>query len=104
MAEPSNSNLSEIFDLDRKGLTKQLVDNMEHCLRERDAASEDLRQIVASAKEAQFSRRDIEAMKTIAKLRMKDQKGAAQEKLEALQRVGNAVGFDLFGWASAQEQ
>ncbi len=41
-------------------------------------------------------------MKTIAKLRLQDKKGAAQEKLEALDRVGKAVGFDLFDWAAAR--
>lgn len=95
--------LGEIFDLDRKGLTRQLVDNIESAMRDIENAREDMRQIVAGAKEAQFSRRDIWAMKEIAKLRLKDQKGSAQEKLEALERIGQAVGFDLFDWAAARD-
>jgi hypothetical protein len=39
-------------------------------------------------------------MKQIAKLRLDDKKAAAQEKLEALDRIGKAVAFDLFDWAA----
>lgn len=74
---------------------------MSEAMREADAAREDLKQIVADAKEAEFSKRDVEAMKKIAKLRKDDQKGRAQEQLDALRRVGTAVGFDLFEWADA---
>lgn len=95
--------LGEIFDLDRKGLTAQLVTNMEQCLRDAQSAREDLKQVIASAKEAQFSRKDIAAMRKIANLRMKDQLTEAREQLAALERVGQAVGFDLFRWADKQE-
>ena len=54
---------------------------------------------MAQAKEAQFSRRDVEAMKMIAKLRLDNKLGEAAEKLEALERVGQAVGCNLFAWA-----
>ena len=81
--------LHEVFDLDRKKLTKTTVDQMEQAMRDIDAARED-----------QFSKRDIEAMKKIAKLRKDDKKGAAREQLEALERIGGIVGFDLFDWAS----
>jgi len=40
--------------------------------------------------------------KKIAKLRLDDKKGAAQEQLEALERIGKAVGFDLFDWGRTQ--
>ena len=92
----------EMFDLDRKKLTKTIVDRMEHAMRERDAAADDLKQIVAECREATFKPRDIEAMKKIAKLRKDDKRGAAQEQLEALERIGGIVGFDLFDWAQAK--
>ena len=41
-------------------------------------------------------------MKKIARLRLKDQKGRAQEQLEALERIGKAVEFDLFDWAGVR--
>ncbi len=94
--------LHKMFDLDRTMLIKSMVDRMETCLREAAAARDDLKEVMSECKEAEFSRRDIEAMKTIAKLRLDDKKGAAQEKLEALERVGKAVGFDLFDWAQAR--
>lgn len=92
---------SKMFDLDRTTLTKSFVDRMETAMREADAARDDLKQIVAECREAEFGPRDVEAMKTIAKLRKDDKKGAAQEKLASLEKVGKAVGFDLFDWADA---
>lgn len=100
-AEPKRD-FAKMFDLDRTTLTKSMVDRMERCMREAEAATADLKEVVAECREAEFSKRDIEAMKTIAKLRLQDKKRAAQEKLEALERVGKAVGFDLFDWASAR--
>lgn len=99
--EQPKRDLVEIFDLDRKKLTRNMVDRMEQCMREADAARDDLKQVVADCREANFGPRDIEAMKKIAKLRKDDKKGTAKEQLEALERVGNAVGFDLFDWAAA---
>ncbi len=87
------------LDLDRTTTTKSFVDRMEECMRQQQAASDDLKEIISEAKAAEFSVRDVDAMKTIAKLRLKDQCGRAREKLEALNRVSKAVGFDLFDWA-----
>lgn len=102
--EQPKANLTEMFDLDRKKLTGKIVDQMEQAMRDVDAAREDLKQIIASAKEAAFSPRDVEAMKKIAKLRKDDKGGAAKEQLEALERIGGIVGFDLFGWADAKSE
>ena len=92
----------KMFDLDRTSLTKNMVDRMETCLRDVQTAQADLKAIVAAAREAEFSKRDVEAMRKIAKLRLDDKKGAAQEQLEALEKIGKAVGFDLFSWAAAE--
>ena len=92
--------LHKVFDLDRTTLIKSMVDRMEQCMREADAARDDLKQIVAECREAEFGPRDIDAMKTVAKLRKDDKKGAAQEKLAALEKIGKATGFDLFDWAT----
>lgn len=102
--EEPKRDLNAIFDLDRKKLTAKIVDQMEQAMRDVDAAREDLKQIVASAKEAAFSPRDVEAMKKIAKLRKDDKGGAAKEQLEALERIGGIVGFDLFGWAAQKAE
>ena len=41
-------------------------------------------------------------MKKIAKLRLDDKASEAREQLSALERIGRAVGFDLFDWAAAK--
>lgn len=102
--EQPKRDLTEVFDLDRKKLTRQIVDQMEQAMRDIDNAREDLKQIIASAKEASFGPRDVEAMKKIAKLRKDDKGGTAKEQLEALDRIGGIVGFDLFNWAAAKAE
>jgi uncharacterized protein (UPF0335 family) len=94
--------LNEVFDLDRKRLTRGMVDRMEQCMLEADAARDDLKQVLAECREAQFGPRDIEAMKKIAKLRKDDKGGAAKEQLAALERIAGIVGFDLFDWAESR--
>jgi hypothetical protein len=96
------NDLSDIFDLDRTQLISRMTANFESCMRDIQTAQDDLKELVASCKEAQLSPLEIGAMKRIASLRMKDQAGAAREKLEALSRVGKAVGLDLFDWADAK--
>ena len=98
------NDLSEIFDLDRKQLITRLTANIETCMRDIQSAQDDLKEIIASAREAQVSAREIAAMKQVAKLRMKDQLDEARGKLEALQRVSDAVGVDLFSWMDAEAQ
>jgi uncharacterized protein (UPF0335 family) len=93
---------AKMFDLDRTTLVKSMVDRMETCLREAASARDDLKEVLAECLQAEFPKRDIEAMKKIAKLRLDDKKGAAQEQLEALDRIGKAIGFDLFDWAAAR--
>lgn len=87
------------LDLNRSTVTKSFVDRLEECMRAQQTASDDLKGVIADAKEAEFSARDIEAMKKIAKLRLKDQQAVAKDQLEALNRISRAVGFDLFDWA-----
>jgi hypothetical protein len=94
--------LEEMFDVDRKRLIRQMVDNFEQALREIQSAQDDVKSYVVACREQQFSPRDIAAMKEIASLRLKDQGGAAKEKLEALNRIGKTVGYDLFDWADRQ--
>jgi uncharacterized protein (UPF0335 family) len=100
--EHPKRDFNAIFDLDRKKITRTFVDRMEQAMREADAARDDLKEVVAEAREANFGPRDIEAMKKIAKLRKDDKGGAAREQLESLKKIGGAVGFDLFDWAEAQ--
>lgn len=90
---------AKLFDLDRTQLIKSMVDRMEGCLREAEGARDDLKEIVAECAKAAFRKHDIAAMRKIAKLRLQDKRGDAAEQLEALERVGRAVGFDLFDWA-----
>lgn len=96
-AEPKRD-FGKMFDLDRSTLTKSFVDRMEECLRQQQVASDDLKQVCADAVEAEFGPNDIKAMKKIARIRLKDQRSDARDQLEALERIGRAVQFDLFDW------
>lgn len=100
-SEPTKRNWVKDLDLNRTTLTKSFVDRMESCMREAAVAQDNLKQVIAEAKEAEFGKRDVDAMKKIAKLRKDDNRGVAQEQLAALERIGKAVGFDLFDWADA---
>lgn len=100
--EPGKRDWTKTLDLDRTTITREFVNRMENCMRQAQDAQEDLKQVIADAKEAEFKPRDVEAMKKIARLRLKDQKGRAQEQLEALERIGKAVEFDLFDWAGVR--
>jgi len=98
-AEPD---LGKLFDLDRTSLTKEFVNRIEESMRQAEAARDDLKAVIAECAAAEFRKHDIAAMKKIAKLRLADKAADAREQLAALERVGRAVGFDLFDWA-AQE-
>ena len=97
-AEAPKKDWMQVLDLNRTTAIKSYVDRMERCLRDIDAAREDLKEVAREAKEAEFSPRMVKAMNKVAKLRKDDKKGAAQEELAALEAVGKAVGFDLFSW------
>lgn len=92
--------LGKMFDLDRSTLTKNMVDRMEACLRQAKVAGDDLKGVVAECVEAEFRKHDIEAMRKIAKLRLADKAADARDQLAALDRVGRAVGLNLFDWAA----
>jgi uncharacterized protein (UPF0335 family) len=91
---------AKMFDLDRSTLIKTLVDAMEQTYRDTDAARDSLKEIVSQCRAAEFPPRDIIAMKRIARLRKDDKGGEAREQLAALERIGHAVGYDLFDWAA----
>jgi hypothetical protein len=90
------------LDLNRTKLTQDMVDRFHDAMTRQQIAAEDIKVIALAALEAEFSKRDIGAMKTIAKLRLNDKSSEAREKLEALERIGQAVGMDLFDWGAAR--
>lgn len=93
---------TKTLDLNRTKLTCDMVDRFFDAMTRQQIAAEDIKVITLSAIEAEFSKRDIGAMKTIAKLKLKDQKSRAQEKLEALERISKIVQFDLFDFAAVR--
>lgn len=100
---PQKPDLSEMFDLNRDKAVSQLVEQFEDLYRQRDAASQDIKELAAQAKQEMFTPADIKAMQDIAKWR-KDGKGnAAAEKLAALRRVSRACKYDLFVWADQSD-
>src|SRR3546814_16206913 len=96
--ETPKRDLNEVFDLDRKKLTRKIVDQMEQAMRDIDAAREDLKAITASAKEASFGPRDVKTMQRIATLRTDDKGGAAKQEVAARTRTGEAARCRLFEW------
>lgn len=100
MSDQPAKDWTKDLDLNRTTITKSLVDRMEECMRVQEGAANDLKEVLADANEHEFSKRDIEAMKKLARLRLKDQIGRAREQLEALDRVGKAIALDLFDWSN----
>lgn len=100
--EEPRRDFARMFDLDRSTLIKNLVDEIEDRMRTIEIAQDDLKILAASAKEKEFSPRDIAAMKAVAKLRLKDKTGEAREKLESLDRISRAVGLPLFDYATVR--
>lgn len=100
--EPPRRDFERMFDLNRSSVIKGFVDEMEGRMRDIETAQGDLKAIVESAKEQEFNPNEIKAMKKIAKLRLKDQRGEASQELAALERVGKAVGFDVFDWSAVR--
>lgn len=98
---PEKPNLAEMFDLSRDKTVSKLVEQFEDLYRQRDAATQDIKELAAQAKEEMFSPVDIKAMQDIAKWRKDGKQNAAAEKLAALRRVSNAVKYDLFSWADS---
>lgn len=97
--QPGKADLNKVFDLDRKQLTRKMVDRYEEVLRQQESARSDMKLLTEECVEAQFKPRDIKAMKKIAQLRVKDQALQARGQLEALNRIGGIVGMDLFEWS-----
>jgi uncharacterized protein (UPF0335 family) len=88
-------------DLNRSTIARSLVDRMEECMRAQEDAAADLKAVLHDAAAQEFSKTDIQAMKRIARLRLKDQLGRAREQLAALSRISKAVQCGLFDWESA---
>ena len=102
MEEPNNPNrkqLADMFDLTGDKRIAEYVARFEDLYRQREAVNADLKETAADASEGMFTKRDIDAMKKIAKWRVDDKVGAAQELMTSLRRVAIAVKIDLFAWA-----
>lgn len=97
--EPKKFDLSEIFDINRHKAVASYVDRFEELLRQKDAVSNDIKELATDAKEQMFSPVEVKAMQDVAKWRKDDKANAAAEKLAALRRVSNAIKFDLFSWS-----
>ena len=105
-ADPPNGTNSRDFermlDLDRSTLIRDFVDEMEGRMREIESTQAALKDIVAAAARQEFPPRDVAAMKKIARLRLKGQKAAAQQELEALGRIGKAADFDVLDFEAVR--
>jgi uncharacterized protein (UPF0335 family) len=100
-ADPSRD-FERMLDLDRSTLIRDFVDEMESRMREVESAQAALKDIAEAAVRQEFPPRDVAAMKKIARLRLKDQKAAAQQELEALGRIGKAADFDVLDFEAVR--
>lgn len=94
--------LTEIFDLSGDKKIAEYVARFEDLYRQRASIAADLKQLADDAQESMLTKREVEAVKKIAKWRMEDKIGAAQELFAAMRRVTRAVKIDLFSWAETQ--
>jgi len=99
---PKGVDFERMLDLDRSTLIKNFVDEMEGRMREVENAQAALKDIAEAAARQEFPQRDVAAMKKIARLRLKDQKAAAQQELEALGRIGKAADFDVLDFEAVR--
>lgn len=97
------ADLNKIFDLDRKQLTRKMVDRFEEIFRQQQSAADDMKVLATECTEADFKPRDIASMKKHAKLRLKDKTLDAREQLESLDRIGKIIGQDLFDFAGIDD-
>jgi hypothetical protein len=97
--EPPKRDFEQMLDLNRSSLIKNFVGEMGNRMRDIETAQADLKAIVESAKEQEFTPDEIKAMKTLAKLILKDKKSEARGQLAALERIGKAADHDLFDFA-----
>jgi len=98
-----------MLDLDRSTLIRdfkpapaQAGDEMEGRMREVETAQAALKDIAEAAARQEFPPRDVAAMKKIARLRLKDQKAAAQLEFEAIGRIGKAADFDVLDFEAVR--
>jgi len=98
MSDDPPRDFERMLDLNRSTLIRDLVDEMEVRVREIDTAQVALKEIVEAAKRQEFTPSEAAAMKKIARLRVKDKKAEATQDLEALERIGQAVDFNVFDW------
>lgn len=95
----TNKSLSDILDLDGNGRIAAYVGRFEELFRQQQAVSADLTALKDEAfTDGMLSKRDVEAVKKIAKWRLDDKLGAAQEQIGALRKVAAAIKVDLFSW------
>lgn len=86
-------------DTNEVTVLKDYVNRYEAIFRQQDAAATDLAELTEEIKDAEFSPKDVAAMKKIAKLSINGKVQKAKDELAALDRVASAVGMDLFDFA-----
>lgn len=87
---------AKMFDLDRSTAIKNIIEEIEVQMRDIENAQGALKAIAEAAKTREFTPDEIKAMKTIAKLRLKDKKEEAQRQLKALEKIGRAAEYNVF--------
>lgn len=93
--------LSETFDLTGDKKIASYVARFEELFRVRQSVNADLKQLADDAVDDMLKKREVEAIKKIAKWRCDDKLGAAQELFIAMSRVARATKIDLFSWMDA---
>lgn len=103
MGKPDKS-LEEILDLDGNGRIAAYVGRFEDLYRQRKAVTDDLKSLADEAfTDGMLLKREVEAVKRIAKWRLDDKLGAAQELFGAMRKVSAAIKVSLFDWAASEK-
>ena len=102
MSDDPPRDFERMLDLDRSTLIRDFIDEMEGRMREVENAQAALKDIAEAAARQEFPPRDVAAMKKIARLRLKDQKAAAQLEFEAIDRIGKAADFDVLDFGAVR--
>lgn len=88
--------LESDMDEERTGLAKAFVSKFQQIMSDQADAAADLRLTAEEALEAKFSKREVSAMKKIARVQLKDARLKTAYDNHALEEIGRAVGCDVF--------
>jgi hypothetical protein len=96
MPKESSTIFDARIDASRSDRVKAFVERMYEILRGIEAGQIDLKAVAVECEQRGFKKREIAAMRKIAKLSLDDKISQARDSLDALRRISSEAGVDLF--------